>query len=85
MKEFWVYTASRLGLFVVSYAIILGIWMLAAGSTHVPMLWPFALAVVISAVGSLFLLRRQRDRFAARVEQRASRMTANVNSRSHDA
>ena len=73
MKEFWIYTVARIGLFIASYAVVAGIYMLLTGSSHVPILWPFLVAMVISAVASYYLLRGPRARFAAKVEQRASR------------
>lgn len=71
MKEFWVYTASRLGLFVVSYAAIAGVYLLASDDTQVPLIWPFLLAAIISSIASVYLLRGQRERFAAVVQRRA--------------
>lgn len=76
MKEFWIYTAARLGLFVVAYAVIIGIYLLVADEDQLPMFWPFLLAVVVSAIGSAVLLRKQRDRFTAAVHQRAERAAA---------
>ena len=73
MREFVVYTLSRLGLFVATYAIVLGV--LAAFSSDdeaLPLLWPLIVAVVISSLGSVYLLRGQRARFAAVVERRAA-------------
>jgi hypothetical protein len=75
VKEFAVYTAARIGLFIASYAVIAGVYMLVSGSSHVPLFWPFVLAALISAVASYFLLSGQRARFAARVEQRASNLS----------
>jgi hypothetical protein len=75
VKEFAVYTAARIGLFVASYAVIAGVYMLVSGSSHVPLFWPFVLAALISAVASYYLLRGQRARFAARVEQRAANLS----------
>jgi Protein of unknown function (DUF4229) len=75
VKEFAVYTVARIGLFVASYAVIAGVYMLATGSSHVPLFWPFLLAALISAVASYYLLSGQRARFAARVEQRASNLS----------
>jgi hypothetical protein len=75
VKEFAVYTAARIGLFVASYAVIAGVYILVTGSSHVPLFWPFVLAALISAVASYYLLRGQRARFAARVEQRASNLS----------
>lgn len=72
MKEFAIYTLARIGLFVASYAVIAGVWTLASGSSSVPILWPLLLAAVVSAVASFYLLRGPRERFAARVDARAS-------------
>ena len=72
MKDFAIYTVARIGLFVASYAVIAGVWMLASGSSSVPILWPLLLAAVMSAVASFYLLRGRRARFAARVDARAS-------------
>lgn len=69
MREFAVYTLARLGLFVGSYAVVAGGWVLA--TDRLPVLPPLLLAAVLSALGSYSLLRRQRARFAAVVEQRA--------------
>ena len=75
MREFVIYTAARLGLFVASFAVIAGIYILVTGSDRVPIVWPVLLAAVVSAVASIYLLRGPRARFAARVEQRATAMT----------
>ena len=72
MKEFALYTLARLGLFVASYAVIVGIYLLLSGSDRIPLLWPFLLAVVVSAIGSYYLLAGMRDRFAAVVQRRAA-------------
>ena len=73
MKEFVVYTALRLGLFVTSLAVVVGLWMLITG--EVPVLWAVVIAFVVSGVGSYFLLNRQREAFARRVETRADRIS----------
>ncbi len=72
VKEFVIYTALRLGLFVASLVVVVGVRMLLADS--VPILWPLVIALVMSGVASYFLLNRQRAAFARRVEQRADRM-----------
>lgn len=69
MKEFAVYTAARLGLFVASYLVLAGIILLV--SDRVPLLWPLLVAAVISSVASVYLLRPQRERFAAVIDRRA--------------
>jgi hypothetical protein len=71
VKEFAVYTLARLGLFAASYAIVVGVYLLVSGSGSVPLLWPFLVAVLVSAVASLYLLKGQRERFAAVVQQKA--------------
>ena len=72
MKEFVIYTALRIGLFVASLAIVVGVWMLLADT--VPILWPIVISFVVSGLASYFLLNRQREAFARRVERRAERM-----------
>lgn len=76
MKEFWVYTASRIGLFVVSYAVIAAVYLLVTDDTQLPLIWPFLLAAVISSIASVYLLRGQRERFAAVVQRRADAASA---------
>ncbi len=72
MKEFIVYTAMRIGLFVTSLVVVIGVWLLVAD--QVPVLWAVVIAFVMSGVASYFLLNRQREAFARRVERRAERM-----------
>ena len=71
MKEFVVYTLARIGLFVASYAVIAGVYLLVTGGDSLPLLWPLLLAAVVSAVASYYMLRGQRERFAAVVHRRA--------------
>ncbi|MGH3959834.1 DUF4229 domain-containing protein, partial [Mycobacterium sp.] len=75
-KEFFVYTVARLGIFVASYVIVAGIYVLVTGHLAVPLLWPFLAAIVISAIASVYFLKGPRARFAAKVEERATRATA---------
>lgn len=76
MKEFLVYTGLRLALFVGSFAIILGGW--AAVSDQVQVFWVVVIAFVVSGIGSFFLLNRQREAFARRVETRARAASARI-------
>jgi hypothetical protein len=76
VKEFAVYTAARVGLFLVAYGLVVGIYLLVTGSDQIPLIWPFLVAVVISAVGSVLLLGRQREAFARVVQGRAERASA---------
>jgi Protein of unknown function (DUF4229) len=76
VKEFVVYTAARLGLLLVSYGLVVGIYVLVSGSDQIPLIWPFLVAVVLSAIGSVVLLGRQREAFARVVQSRADRASA---------
>lgn len=76
MKEFIVYTGLRILLFVASLAVVLGLWALLSGPEQIPVLWPVLVAFALSGVASYFLLNRQREAFARRVEERAHRATA---------
>ncbi|MCY7401234.1 MAG: DUF4229 domain-containing protein [Nocardioides sp.] len=75
MKEFVVYTAMRVLLFLASFGIVVGIWGLVSDE-GVPLFWVVVLAFLISGVASYFILDRQREAFARRVEERASRASA---------
>lgn len=76
VKEFAIYTAARLGLFVLSYAVVVGVYLLVSGDGQVPLFWPFLLAIVISAIASAHLLRKQREQFAMVVQRRAERASS---------
>ena len=69
MKEFAVYTLARIGLFVASYLVITGLFLAFGRSS---LLLQLLLAAVVSAVASYYLLQGPRQRFAARVDARAS-------------
>ena len=73
MKEFWIYTLLRLGLFLGSGAIVFGIWFVV--TEDVPVVWVVVIAFVISGVASYFLLERQREAFAAKVQGRAAKVS----------
>ena len=76
MKEFFVYTLARIGLFVASYALIVGVYLLVTGGDKVPLLWPLLLAAVVSSIASVYLLRQMRERFAAVIDRRAKAASA---------
>ena len=75
MKEFVVYTALRIVLFLASFGVVVGLMALAFGGRY-NLFWAVVLAFLISGIGSYFILDRQREEFARRVETRASRATA---------
>ncbi|GAA1477949.1 hypothetical protein GCM10009623_23950 [Nocardioides aestuarii] len=74
MKEFWTYTGLRIALFVASFGVVAGVWMLV--SDEVPLFWVVVIAFVLSGVASYVVLNPQREAFARRVEERAGRASA---------
>lgn len=72
VKEFWIYTGMRIGLFIGAFCIVFGIWFLVADSVNV--LLVIVIAFLVSGIASYILLERQRNAFAHRVEGRAGRM-----------
>ena len=74
VKEFVVYTLMRLVMFVAAFGIVAGIWLAVAG--RVPVMWALVVALAVSGVASYFVLDRQRERFAQRVDERARKATA---------
>lgn len=60
VKPFAVYTLLRLALFVGCYSLIIAVYMLVNGVTHVPRFWPLLVAVVLSSLLSYPLLRGPR-------------------------
>jgi uncharacterized integral membrane protein len=76
MKEFAVYTGLRILLFLASLITVSLVWSLLDGDREVPAIWVVVIAFAISGVLSYFLLNRQRDAFARRVEERATRASA---------
>ena len=75
MREFAVYTAMRVLLFLASFGVIVGIWGLVSDE-GVPLFWAVILAFLVSGIASYFVLDRQRVAFARRVEDRAARASA---------
>lgn len=73
MKEFWIYTALRAGLFIGAFCVVGGIWLVVADTVNV--LWVIVIAFLISGVASYVLLERQRAAFAVKVEKRAGRIS----------
>ena len=75
MKEFVVYTAMRVVLFVASFGVVVGVMALVFDGRY-NLFWAVILAFLISGIASYFILNRQREAFARRVEARASRASA---------
>ena len=76
MKEFLVYTGLRILLFIAMVGLVVGVWTLLDGDGRTNLLWPVVIAFALSGVASYFLLNRQRDAFARKVEERAARASA---------
>jgi uncharacterized membrane protein len=76
VKEFLVYTTLRILLFIGMVGLVVGVWTLLDGDGEVNLLWPVVIAFALSGIASYFLLNRQRDAFARKVEERAARATA---------
>jgi uncharacterized membrane protein len=75
VKEFVVYTVLRVVLFLASLGVVVGVMaLLFDGRFH--LFWAVVLAFLISGVASYFILDRQREAFARRVEARAARASA---------
>jgi Kef-type K+ transport system membrane component KefB len=76
VKEFWIYTGLRLALFAASFGIVVGVWFLFTDS--VPILWALVIAILVSGLGSYFVLDRQRAALARRVQTRAEAMSSKI-------
>jgi ABC-type bacteriocin/lantibiotic exporter with double-glycine peptidase domain len=71
MKEFAIYTGLRAVLFAACFAVLwfaLNDWL-----TVLPLL---AIALIVSSILSIFVLRAARDRLAGKIEQRAERISS---------
>jgi multisubunit Na+/H+ antiporter MnhE subunit len=73
VKEFAVYTGLRVLMFAATFGIVFGVWLLVAGKANVFV--ALVVGFVVSGLGSYFLLNRQREALAQRVETRAARAT----------
>ncbi len=77
MRELAVYTALRLILLAASFGIVAGLWRAVTGDFgDSSVFWSLLIAFVLSGIGSYYVLNPQREAFARRVEERASRATA---------
>ena len=75
MKEFVVYTVMRIALFLASFGIVVGVMALLSDGRY-NLFWAVILAFLISGIASYFILDRQREAFARRVESRAAKASA---------
>ena len=73
MREFAVYTGLRLLMFAATFGVVVGVWLLVSDKANIFV--AVVIAFVASGIGSYFLLNRQREDLARRVEVRAERAT----------
>ncbi|GAB2633508.1 DUF4229 domain-containing protein [Kribbella swartbergensis] len=73
MKEFAIYTGLRAALFAACFAVLwfaLRTWLTV---------WPIALlALIVSSILSIFVLRAARDRLADKIEHRAEKIAHRI-------
>lgn len=74
MKDFVVYTALRLVLFLLTWGAVTGAWLLITDEAALGL--TFLIALVLSGIGSYWVLAGPREKLARHVEERASRATA---------
>ncbi|MEO9324382.1 DUF4229 domain-containing protein [Nocardioides sp. C4-1] len=79
MKDFVVYTALRFGLFLLTWAAVTGAWLLIFDEEQYGL--TFLIALVLSGIGSYFVLAGPREKLARHVEARAGRMTSAMEER----
>jgi uncharacterized protein (DUF983 family) len=73
VKEFGIYTALRFVLFAVCFGVL---WVALHSWLSI---WPLLLlALIVTSILSIFVLRAARDRLAANIEQRASRIASRM-------
>ena len=76
MRPFLLYTLARVLLFAATWGLV---WLVASAWlewSSVTALWTALIAMVVSSVASLVLLRGLRERFATQVQDRAGRIQA---------
>lgn len=73
MKPFVVYTLARLGLFLAVYGVVWLVLFRTVGWNAVSALYTALIAVVLSSLLALVVLRRQRATLAAQLAERSQR------------
>ncbi len=74
MKAFVIYTLLRLGLFLLTWGAVTGASLLLTDKAALGL--TFLIALVLSGIGSYWVLAGPRQKLARHVEERASRATA---------
>ncbi len=78
MKAFWTYTLARLGVFLVTWAVLWGISRLVFDPSAVVDLWVLLLALIVSSIISILTLRRLRDQVAVKLQERAQALNDRI-------
>ena len=78
MKAFWTYTLARLGVFLVTWAVLWGISRLVFDPSTVVDLWVLLLALIVSSIISILTLRRLRDQVAVKLQERAQALNDRI-------
>jgi len=78
MKAFWTYTLARLGVFLVTWAVLFGISRLVFDSSAVVDLWVLLVALIVSSIISVLTLRRLRDQVAVKLQDRAQALNHRI-------
>jgi uncharacterized membrane protein YdjX (TVP38/TMEM64 family) len=76
VKPFVLYTLARVLLFAAAWALVWAVASVWLEWSSVTALWTALLALVVSSVASLWLLRGLRQRLAVHVQGRAQRLQA---------
>lgn len=71
MKDFFVYTAARLAVFLVTFGLLWGVASLFLETSQVFTIWILLMALIISSVISIFALVGLREKLAGRIQHRA--------------
>ncbi|MFC0629340.1 DUF4229 domain-containing protein [Kribbella deserti] len=73
MKNFVIYTALRALLFAAAFGVL---WLILRNALG---LFPILLlALLITSIASIFVLRAQRERLASTIEQKATRISTRI-------
>ncbi|GAA3535373.1 hypothetical protein AFL01nite_07600 [Aeromicrobium flavum] len=78
MKAFWTYTLARLGVFLVTWAVLWGISRLVFEDSTVLDLWVLLVALIVSSIISILTLRTLRDRVAVKLQERAQSLNDRI-------
>ena len=74
MKDFAVYTAARLVVFLATFAVVWVITGFFLEMNEIVAIWSLLIALVISSVISIFVLAPLRNKLAFRIQNRAERL-----------